>query len=223
MKLTKSEIQFIDDHLKTQGIGYWDIRLEMVDHIACKIEERQGSYDFNHVFDETIDELGWTGNLKDFECRRLKSINDIIRKKYFSYFINLFTKAYSLLYVLLFILAYYLVFKYFSSKTFGIISLILFGLPIIYFTIHYAYMSLKFKKSGYLLYGYFYIVFSMLLFNLLYQLPRPDGIIEVSHMTRQYIIFFTTICNVLLMYSGIKIYLETSKTYKAMHRRLHLD
>ncbi len=39
MKLTKEQIQFIDDYLKEQKVKFWDIRIELIDHIASKLEE----------------------------------------------------------------------------------------------------------------------------------------------------------------------------------------
>ncbi|WP_299114801.1 hypothetical protein [uncultured Winogradskyella sp.] len=218
--LDKEQIQFIDKYLKDKGIGYWDIRLEMTDHIACEMESKSGSYDFQTLFMQILDQLGWRGDLKAYEKRRLRLINKKIRKKYFSYFTGLFTSIKTLTPVVFFVFAYYLIFQNFSSKVFNIISLMLFGLPIVYFTIHYAYMSIKFKKSGYLLYGYFYIIFSMLMSNLFYQLPKLGGAFEVSEVVRQNIIFFTTIFNVLLIFSGVKIYLETTRQYKNLQNKL---
>ena len=52
MKLTKDEIQFIDSYLKKEGIIYADIRYEMVDHIACAVEEKMEAQkaSFNFAF-----------------------------------------------------------------------------------------------------------------------------------------------------------------------------
>ena len=144
-----------------------------------------------------------------------------IELKIWSYFLqNRFQQLFFNGFVFVFIIAYYLIFQNFSNKFFSLISFTLFGLPIIGFTIHYAYMSLKFKKSAYLFYGYFYIIFSMLLSNILYQFPKPDGIIEVTMVTRQNIIFFTTIFNVLFIISGIKVYMNTAKQYSRLEQKL---
>ncbi len=220
MKLTENHIKTIDRYLKDKGISYWDIRLEMTDHIACKMESKEGNHDFHTLFMHVLHQLGLENDLKPFEQRRLKLINKTVRKKYVSNFVGLFTNIKTLIVVAFFVFAYYLIFQNFSSKVFGIISFMLFGLPILYFTMHYAYMSIKLKKSGYLLYGYFYVVFSVLMSNLFYQLPRPDGIFEVTEHVRQSIIFFTTIFNVLFIYSGIKIYLETTKKYRNLQDKL---
>jgi len=39
MKLTKEQIQFIEDYLIDQGVKYWDVRIELIDHLATKLEE----------------------------------------------------------------------------------------------------------------------------------------------------------------------------------------
>jgi hypothetical protein len=223
MKLTKENIQTIDTYLTKKGISYWDIRLEMTDHIACKMESKKGTYDFESLFNHTVRELGWENDLKGFENRRLKTINKTIRKKYFGIILGYFTRLKSLVLVVLSIFAFYLIVQNVSFKTFKIFSFLLFGIPIIYFTLHYAYTSIKIKKSGYMLYGYFYVVFFMLMSNLFYQWPRPGGFIEVSELTRQNIIFFTTIFNVLFICSGIKVYLETYKQYNEVYKRLNSD
>ena len=223
MKLTKDNIQTIETYLKEKGISYWDIRLEMIDHIACIMESKKGSYDFKSLFLHTVHELGWENNLKGFEKRRLKTINKTIRKKYFRNILGYFTRLKSLVLVALSIFTFYLIAQNVSFKTFKIFSFLLFGVPIIYITLHYAYTSIKIKKSGYMLYGYFYVVFSMLIANLFYQWPRPGGFIEVSELTQQNIIFFTTIFNVLFICSGIRVYLEAYKQYNNIHKRLNSD
>ncbi|EDP96980.1 hypothetical protein U8527_01535 [Kordia algicida OT-1] len=39
MKLTQEQIQYIDDYLQRSGVTYWDVRAELLDHIASAIEE----------------------------------------------------------------------------------------------------------------------------------------------------------------------------------------
>ena len=47
-KLTKEDIQFIDNYLLESGIEYKDIRVEMIDHVASAVEERMQNN--NEVF-----------------------------------------------------------------------------------------------------------------------------------------------------------------------------
>jgi hypothetical protein len=61
----------------------------------------------------------------------------------------------------------------------------------------------------------------MLMTNMFYQIPKPDGIIEVSQTTRNTIVFFATIANVLFTIEGIKIYLKTFMEYNAITEKLN--
>ena len=40
MKLTKEYIQFIDNYLKNSEVVYYDIRMEMLDHVATAVEQK---------------------------------------------------------------------------------------------------------------------------------------------------------------------------------------
>lgn len=40
MKLTKEQIQYIDDYLLRSGVTYWDVRMEILDHFILAIEEK---------------------------------------------------------------------------------------------------------------------------------------------------------------------------------------
>jgi len=39
MKLTKDQIQYIDNYLIKNEVKYWDVRLELLDHIALSVED----------------------------------------------------------------------------------------------------------------------------------------------------------------------------------------
>ena len=40
IKLTKEQITYIDDYLKHHKVKYWDIRIELLDHIVTTVEEK---------------------------------------------------------------------------------------------------------------------------------------------------------------------------------------
>lgn len=40
MRLSKENIQFIDNYLKNSGVSYFDIRMEMLDHVATAVEQK---------------------------------------------------------------------------------------------------------------------------------------------------------------------------------------
>ena len=52
MKLSKQNILFIDTYLKNSDVNYFDIRMEMLDHIATAVEEKMNSesLEFYHGF-----------------------------------------------------------------------------------------------------------------------------------------------------------------------------
>ena len=40
MKLTTENIKFIDNYLKNSEVIYYDIRMEMLDHVATAVEQK---------------------------------------------------------------------------------------------------------------------------------------------------------------------------------------
>ena len=40
MKLTKEEIQFIDEYLIKNEVKFWDVRVELLDHIVSAVEDK---------------------------------------------------------------------------------------------------------------------------------------------------------------------------------------
>lgn len=47
MKLTEDEIKFINNYLKNSEVIYYDIRLEMIDHIATAVEQKMKDENLN--------------------------------------------------------------------------------------------------------------------------------------------------------------------------------
>jgi hypothetical protein len=39
MKITKEQIKYIDHRLENNGLKYWDIRIEMVDHVVSDLKK----------------------------------------------------------------------------------------------------------------------------------------------------------------------------------------
>ena len=62
MELTKSQIQQIDNRLKSGGIKYWDLRLEIIDHIATDLEQNSKSNDFNKELNNSLKRIGYLNN-----------------------------------------------------------------------------------------------------------------------------------------------------------------
>lgn len=66
MELTKEQIKHIDDRLENEGIKYWDIRIEMLDHVVSDVEKRlsvaHSNYQFEELVQESFENLGWKEN-----------------------------------------------------------------------------------------------------------------------------------------------------------------
>ena len=60
MKLSKEEITYIDDYLIKSGVKYWDVRLELLDHIINAVEDlmKQEGYSFNEALLEVHRDFG---------------------------------------------------------------------------------------------------------------------------------------------------------------------
>ena len=81
MELTKEQIKYIDHRLENDGIKYWDIRIEMLDHVVSNIEnklqQQSSENDFKEMVQESFIELGWKenfngGGLESVFLQRLK-------------------------------------------------------------------------------------------------------------------------------------------------------
>jgi|GEM_PF-2356995 hypothetical protein len=54
MLLDQSQIKYIDDYLKHHKIDYWDIRIELLDHIVSKVEALM---DHGKTFESSLEEV----------------------------------------------------------------------------------------------------------------------------------------------------------------------
>ena len=119
MELTKQQIQHIENRLIKNGVKYWDIRIEMLDHVVSDVEKRM---QLGEKFDDaTLNAficLGWTGSLESLTKSRLFGINKIVRKQYFNQIKELFINPGSLFTILFLGTLYYLTISVTSIKLF---------------------------------------------------------------------------------------------------------
>jgi hypothetical protein len=66
MELTKEQIQYIDRRLENDGVTYWDVRIELLDHVVCDIEKKltlqSSEKEFKEIVQESFISLGWKEN-----------------------------------------------------------------------------------------------------------------------------------------------------------------
>lgn len=214
MKLTKNHIEIIDNHLKSAGIKYWDLRVEMIDHIATDIEQNAESDDFNIELKTFLEHLGWVGNLSYLNTKGWKDTNNFYRKRYFKQIFGFLKQPKILLLLVCFavtniLFAQNLPFKIFKQMQIGFFTLPL--IPIIYFLIKNALK--KHGKSVHLDYGSFYSCFSILMVNL------PFEFMDVFDLHIQKIIILTIMPIYLLAsYSGFLLYKSAIKKVEQMKK-----
>lgn len=138
MELNKEQIQFIENRLEDDGIKYWDIRIEMLDHVVTDVQNRiENGEQFKNAVQNSFVSLGWRENFNG------SSFEDIIKEKH-----NLFAKKYrksfwayfktsvfkpsslilifSLITIFYFIYPYKVIFKYTLFTFLGIVTILFF-------------------------------------------------------------------------------------------------
>ena len=130
MKLTKQDIQKIDNYLK-KSIKFWDIRLEMIDHLASKLESTDKSIEINDTL--LRKELGTPWDLSHKKLRPIKAqIGKKYKKAVYKSFFTAFTSFKYLPFILITIFIEYVLFRLFKSTTVWTISIITFFIFLAY-------------------------------------------------------------------------------------------
>ncbi|PQJ79854.1 hypothetical protein [Polaribacter porphyrae] len=221
MELTKEQIQQIENRLKKSGLTYWDIRVEILDHLVSEIEAKIAKGEsYNNAVENAYFKLNLNGNLESLNKRRLFVINKIVRKQYFTKILKLLTTLKSLFAIASFVFAYYLVFTNSNLQIFKIVTFTLISCPVILGVVLYLKEFYQKNSSGYLIYGSFYIFFAILLLNVVIQFIKPDGIIPVSKEIQLWIWFVVTCINSLSSFAGFLVYLNYSKRIKVIELNL---
>jgi hypothetical protein len=167
MELTKEQIIQIDKRLKSGGVKYWDLRLEVIDHIATDLEENAKSGDFKTELNNSLKRIGYYNNLFNVNTKGWQNVNKYYRKKYFQNIKRYLKNPNILLLVILGVIVNYVLYDFLSFKDFRLVNFscyILVSIPIFVLTI-----KLWFKKHGrsvHLDYGIFYFGFALIMINL---------------------------------------------------------
>ena len=224
MELTKEQVQYIEHRLEKNGVKYWDIRIEMLDHVVLDVENKikpeSSKGDFKKMVQESFIALGWNGSFEELTKSRLFGINKIVRKQYFNKVKELITNLEFIFIILLLATLYYSTIFVSTINLFKITTIVLLLTPIIYGVFLNFKEVLSHKKSGYLTYSSFYVFFSFLLLNAILQFVKPEGIISVSEETHRLVWLSVTILNSIFTYAGIKVHLKTVKKIKNLETHL---
>lgn len=221
MEITKEQIQSIENRLEKNGLNYWDIRIEILDHLVSEIENRmENGESYKSALESSFFIMNLTGNLEALNRSKLFAINKIVRKQYFKRTLQMVTNPIDLFVTCLSFFGYFLLYKFSSLLVFQTTTMIILLTPLIIGLVLYFKEFLQKKKSGYLIYSSFYIFFSFLMLNSFLQFIKPNGIIPVSKETQLFVWFLITCVNSIFIVSGILIHLKTVKKLKIIERKL---
>ncbi len=146
MEIQKENIEHIDEHLKKMGIKYWDLRIEMIDHLVSDIEQNLTSKDFKTEFSLALKRAKWNGSLSGINTEGWQNVNRKYRNAYQKGFINFFKRIKNIVTLILGLIAFYLISENVSLEVFNKISVVLFVSP-------FLIVVVEFIKSFYKKYG----------------------------------------------------------------------
>jgi hypothetical protein len=235
MKLTKEEIKFIDSYLIKNKVKFWDVRLELLDHIVSAVEDKiiKDGVSFNEAllevhrgFGNQFIEFGTQKNkifekglyqsnigFQKFTNKKQKELARKYRKTTWRHIIVKLTSIKFLLEYIAFVLVFLSIYKYYPKSSF-ILGLLVLMIP----TIYSSYYSIKDKSTRKSLNFSMTLTSGMLLwsmYNLSFYILK-DFYGDMANMP--YILFVVATCLLYpLMRTQIKVnkevYIETKNTY----------
>jgi hypothetical protein len=225
MELTKEQILHIDHRLENDGVKYWDIRIEMLDHVVSDVEKHlqleSSENEFKEMVQESFIALGWKvnfngNNFPNSNTNAWKNVNKEYRRMYHQGFINFFKSFKNIGLLLCFIVTFLTVSNYVNFKIFKTISFVLFVLPILFFIFYSIKVWLKkFGKSIHLNYGNFYFGLAFIMFNM------PLQFIKYTTESNQRIFLIISISIYFIAtYSGYQVYKKAVFKVEKMRKEL---
>lgn len=214
MTLSKEQIVFIDDYLKSKSLKYWDIRLEIVDHLASKLEQEP-----NLLLDDDLlkQEFGDFFQIKKREQLISIAIKKKFRRQVFNEVKLFLTHSLGWTFLTSFYILEYLIFRYSNNNLFiktNIAIIILSLFPIALYSVKNIVQK---NRSKHLELAVMTVTLSFTLINfpiIMLLFLNPEGTILDSNKF-WLILFLMTIVpiHLLFTYCGFKLYLKTNKDY----------
>jgi len=216
MEITKEQLQHIDNHLKKMGIKYWDLRLEMIDHIVTNIENDSETHNFKDAFKMSLKKLGWLGRLSNINTEGWQNVNRKYRSEYHKGFLNFFKNYKNIALLIIGFLILYLISKNVSFDVFREISYSLFISPLTIVLVEFG-KSLfkKYGRSVNLDYGVTYMIMSFLILNAI-----PLFFEDKSELFQKIMWFIVLSVHFVAFYSGYNLYKKAIQKIEFMKKEL---
>jgi hypothetical protein len=211
MEITKEQILYIDKRLKKEGIKYWDIRIEMVDHVVSDLEKNAKTSDFKIELEVTLKKMGWSGNLSDIHRESWKNANRHYRKMYHKGFVYFFKKLKNFSILATSLLVFYVVSEMISFKGFKNLSFILFLAPMVFVLIAFK----NYGRSVNLDYGFSYFLMSFLILNIF-----PSLFIDQTETVQKSVWFMILPLHSVAFYSAYHLYKKAIHKVEEMRKEL---
>jgi hypothetical protein len=216
MELTKEQIQHIDDSFVKNGIKYWDLRIEMIDHIVSDLEKNAGTNDFEKEFKNSLKRVDWYGNLRHLNTAGWQNANKKYRKEYHKGFVNFFKHPKNLLVLLISVGFSYCASEYLTFKLFERLNFILVAISVVpFFFITTKQWFKKYGKSVNLDYGIFYFSLSFLMINFPLQLVK-----NTSEVNQKILLLCIIPIYFIATYSGYQVYKKAILRVEKMRKEL---
>ncbi len=237
MKLSKEQIQYIDDYLKYHKFKYWDIRYEILDHIVNTVEYKMDQgISFDNAMIDVHQSFGnsmkmfWNTHIeysifangngyKKLIHNKQQELHKKYRNLIFKEFKNFFKSFKNIAFLIILILFEIVLFKSINHKSFLRMNLLTSIFPIII----YLYILIKntIKKNNSLslnlTYGMMFLPYFLLgTVNLVLKTNLPIYIsysIIISYFILSFIWFFCS----------LKVYRKTEKEYTELYKQLKLS
>ncbi len=210
MELTKQQIQFIDNYLIEQGVKYWDVRIELLDHVASKLEENE-NIELNRTF--LITTFGTKTSLNNVIEEKTTTLKKLYKKQRFKEFIAILKNPLELIILLSFAYLYYFVFKT-QPKIFITSTLILFYAPFLISICLLMYNLFKKNQSIRIEVALKFSTFMYVILN-----PLIMNLNEISYARKTFVLIGLILCS-FYAYTAFKLYFKTYRKQAKIHKKL---
>jgi hypothetical protein len=236
MKLTKEQITYIDNYLKHHKVKYWDIRIELLDHIVTTVEEK---LDQGILFDDAMIEvhksfgnsmkmfwnsgieygifangLGYKSLIEDKRNSLLKNYKRLVKNEWTLFFKSVNMLIPNLGLVLIFVLLYLNL----PTKIFAIFA---FSIPVLQliFLLLNLYKTRSLKKSAILEVSFSQYSFSIFI---LYNFINFFNFFDVDKSKIALFLLIITIIQLPFTYVNTKVFEKQMLDFKQQYKKFVL-